>query len=106
MGLLGWSYGKVWKNAVLRGGPWSSQYVMISALSIYLVMQTGEAVIFRTIMLSLPCWLSWKWALKQPQRATRRPILFPRRVQKRALHVAPGFSSALNTEPLRGTPHA
>jgi hypothetical protein len=106
MGLLGWSYGKVWKNAVLRGGPWSSQYVMISALSIYLVMQTGEAVIFRTIMLSLPCWLSWKWALKQPQRATRRPILFPRRVQKRAPHVAPGFSSALNTEPLRGTPHA
>ena len=64
MAALGYAYGWVWRRAVVRGGPWTSQYVILSALSIYLVMQTMEAVIFRTILLSLPCWLSWRWALK------------------------------------------
>ncbi len=64
MALLGYAYGWVWRRAVERGGPWTSQYVILSALSIYLVMQTMEAVIFRTILLSVPCWLTWRWALK------------------------------------------
>jgi hypothetical protein len=105
MGLLGWAYGKVWKNAVLRGGPWASEYVMISALSIYLVMQTGEAVIFRTIMLSVPCWLSWRWALGEKRATSRRPWIFPRR---EAASAAPRRST-LRQEPLteawKGTPH-
>ena len=67
MGCLGLLYGFVWKRAVQRGGPWSSQYVVLSALSIYLVMQTMEAAIFRTLMLSIPCWLTWRWALRAPQ---------------------------------------
>ena len=66
MGLVGWAYGVVWRRAVTRGGPWATQYIILAALSIYLVMQTGEAVIFRTIELSLPCWLVWRWALKAP----------------------------------------
>ncbi len=66
MALLGWTYGFVWRRAVTRGGAWSSQYVILSALSIYLVMQTMEAVIFRTLLLSIPCWLSWRWALRAP----------------------------------------
>ena len=55
-----------------RGGPWTSQYVILSALSIYLVMQTMEAVIFRTLLLSAPCWLSWAWAMRVPSVAKRR----------------------------------
>lgn len=66
MAALGWLYGFVWKRAVTRGGPWSAQYVILSALSIYLVMQTMEAVIFRTLLLSIPCWLTWRWALRAP----------------------------------------
>jgi hypothetical protein len=66
MALLGWTYGVIWRKAVLKGGPWASQYVLIAALSIYLVMQTMEAVIFRTVLLSLPCWLTWRWALYAP----------------------------------------
>lgn len=66
MAVLGWCYGYVWRKAVLDGGPWSSQYVVLSALSIYLVMQTMEAVIFRTLLLSIPCWLTWRWALRTP----------------------------------------
>ena len=46
MGLIGWCYGYTWKKAVTRGGPWSSQLVILCALTLYLVMQTMEAVIF------------------------------------------------------------
>lgn len=66
MGLLGFAYGWVWRKAVTKGGPWSSQLVVMSALTIYLVMQTMEAVIFRSLLLSIPCWLTWRWALKAP----------------------------------------
>jgi hypothetical protein len=64
MALLGAGYAFTWKKAVARGGPWASQYVILSSLSIYLVMQTMEAVIFRTLLLSIPCWLIWRWALQ------------------------------------------
>ena len=72
MALLGFGYGWVWRRAVERGGAWASQYAILSALSIYLVMQTMEAVIFRTLLLSLPCWLTWRWALRAPRQV---PVL-------------------------------
>lgn len=65
MGVLGWIYGAVWRKAVVHRGAWSAFYIILSALSIYLVMQTMEAVIFRTIELGLPCWLAWRWSTKQ-----------------------------------------
>ncbi len=64
MGCLGALYGFVWNRAVSRSGPWTTQFVIISAVSIYLVMQTMEAVIFRTLLLSIPCWLTWRYALR------------------------------------------
>ena len=64
MALLGWLYGWAWRKAVLGGPAWKSQYVILAALSIYMVMQTMEAVIFRSILLSTPCWLVWRWALR------------------------------------------
>ena len=78
MFLLGAVYGGVWKRAVLRGGPWATQYTVLAALSIYLVMQTGEAVIFRTLELSVPAWLAWKWALRPPAPADAQRF-FPSR---------------------------
>ena len=87
MAVLGWLYGFVWKKAVLRGGPWSSQYVILSALSIYLVMQTMEAVIFRTLLLSIPCWITWRWALRAPSVVPRRaPLAPPAGVGIREIH--------------------
>ena len=68
LAFLGWAYGKVWKLALLRGGVWAAQYAILSALSIYLVMQTMEAVIFRLLLLSIPIWITWKWAT-QPSNA-------------------------------------
>ncbi len=61
---LGWCYGWVWRKAVAGGPAWASQYAILSALSIYLVMQTMEAVIFRALLLSVPCWIVWRWALR------------------------------------------
>jgi hypothetical protein len=62
MAIIGRIYGLVWHKAVTEGGVWTSQYVMMSALSIYLVMQTMEAVIFRLLILSVPVWLVWRSA--------------------------------------------
>jgi hypothetical protein len=81
MALLGAAYGWVWRNAVTRGPAWASQYVILSALSIYLVMQTMEAVIFRTLLLSIPCWIVWKWALRpvpsEQEVTSPMPLLLP-----------------------------
>ncbi|MBV9308688.1 MAG: hypothetical protein JOZ45_21250 [Acidobacteriaceae bacterium] len=64
MAVLGWAYGYIWRKAVTGGPAWKCQYVIVAALSMYLVMQTMEAVIFRTLLLSAPSWLIWKWSLK------------------------------------------
>ena len=107
MAAVGLGYGIVWKRAVLRGGPWASQYVILTALAIYLVMQTGEAVIFRTLELSIPCWLCWMWALL-PAPATERRRILPERWRFSNLTRKP---SSLNPAPtafnsLKGSPHA
>lgn len=72
MWLIGRLYGAVWRKMRTQGGIWEAQYVVISALSIYLVMQTIEAVLFRTIEISLPLWLLWRRAHPRQQ-----PALLP-----------------------------
>ena len=75
MALLGYAYGAVWRRAVTFGGAWSSQFVVVATISIYLVMQTMEAVIFRTLLLSIPCWLAWHYAMAP----VAKKSFFPRR---------------------------
>jgi hypothetical protein len=65
MALIGRSYAIVWRKAVTEGHVWASQYIMMSALSIYLVMQQMEAVIFRLLILSVPVWLVWRNAMRK-----------------------------------------
>jgi hypothetical protein len=62
---LGWLYGWVWKKSVSEGGYWVSQAIILDAISIYLVMQTMEAVIFRSLLLSLPSVLVWRFAQRK-----------------------------------------
>ena len=64
LALFGWCFGQCWRKAVASGGVWIAQYAILSALSLYLVMQTMEAVIFRLALLSIPVWFVWKWALR------------------------------------------
>ncbi len=81
MGALGALYGFVWRRAVTRGGGWTSQFVVLAAVSIYLTMQTMEAVIFRSLLLSIPCWIIWRYALKKP--SVERHMLTSRAAQNR-----------------------
>ena len=78
MAVLGWIYGKVWRQAVTRGGVWTFQYIVLAALSIYLVMQTMEAVIFRTLLLSIPCWIAFRIVEKRAPSRSRRRLFLPR----------------------------
>lgn len=78
MAMLGWAYGRVWRKAVTLGGVWTCQYTVLAALSIYLVMQTMEAVIFRTVLLSVPCWISYRAVEKRLRSRSRRRLLLPR----------------------------
>jgi len=57
--LLGRFYGRAWRETHLSGGVWNAQYTIMSALTIYLVMQTMEAVIFRLLILSFPLQVAW-----------------------------------------------
>jgi hypothetical protein len=65
---LGALYGYMWRKAQLEGGPWIAQYVIMAALSVYMVMQTMEAVIFRLLILSVPLHVAWRIA------RTREPV--------------------------------
>ncbi len=96
--LLGWAYGCVWRKAVTRGGVWTLQYTVIAALSIYLVMQTMEAVIFRTLLLSVPCWVAFRVVEKKVRGRSRRRLFLPRsavyaqRVRARQPRVSSGLT--------------
>ena len=65
LALLGWTYGRLWRQSQLHGGPWVAQYIIISALSVYMVMQTMEAMIFRLLLMSLPIWITWAVASRK-----------------------------------------
>jgi hypothetical protein len=68
---IGYFYGYVWKRAVGQGGPWNSQYTIISVLAVYLVTQSGEAVIFRLIILTVPT----RWIWRKAQEYIAAPAL-------------------------------
>jgi hypothetical protein len=72
--LIGRSYGWVWRQAQIHGGPWVAQYIVLAALSVYLVMQTMEAVIFRFLLMSLPLWITWKVAQGSTKRHWRASV--------------------------------
>jgi hypothetical protein len=65
--LLGRGAAVVWNRAMSQGGIWAAQYCVLGALSIYFVMQTMEAVIFRLLLLSVPLWLTWMWSIRASQ---------------------------------------
>lgn len=58
--LLGYGFGFVWKRAATVGGVWVVIYALAIAVSIYLVMQTLEAMAFRFLLTALPTVLAWR----------------------------------------------
>ena len=70
--LVGMMYTLAWRKAESRRGPWTAQYVIMAALSVYLVMQTMEAVVYRLLILSIPLHLAWRIARRSETRAPAR----------------------------------
>ncbi len=58
--LIGWLYGMAWRKVITRGGLWIPTYSIMTALSVYLVMQTLEAMAFRFLFISAASWLIWR----------------------------------------------
>ncbi|MCX6595976.1 MAG: hypothetical protein NTV70_06380 [Acidobacteria bacterium] len=63
--LCGWVYGYFWRRATVDGARWITQYVILLLLSVYLITQSLEAVLFRLIILSLP--VQWIWNRSERQ---------------------------------------
>jgi hypothetical protein len=63
----GWAYGYFWRRATIDAGFWITQYVILLLLSVYLITQSLEAVLFRLIILSLP--VQWIWNRSERQGA-------------------------------------
>jgi len=84
--VIGWAYGKVWWLATHRGGFSIVLYVLMAALSVFLVMQTLEAMLVRVLWMGLPSFAVWKWALRTDiTTAGQRVFLMPGRAAKQAL---------------------
>lgn len=62
LGLVGWLYGYTWRRAIWQGGPWITLLTITILLSVYFISQSGEAVIFRFLILSVPCYYVWQKA--------------------------------------------
>jgi hypothetical protein len=62
LALVGWGLGAVWRRALWIGGPWVTVFTVCMLLSVYFVSQSGEAVIFRFVILALPSYLAWSHA--------------------------------------------
>jgi len=60
--LIGYFFGRSWRNSVMRGGIWIVVYGVALSLSVYLVMQTLEAFIFRLLFMLAPVWWAARYA--------------------------------------------
>ncbi len=58
--LLGWGFGRVWRLGVTEMGFWMTEFVILCILSVYFVSQSGEAVISRSVILTVPAILTWR----------------------------------------------
>ena len=77
MGLIGWGYGYVWYRALWQREWWTTLYMIFALLSIYFITQSGEAVIFRLLLLTVPSRYVWKKAtvhVRLPAFAQPRPV--------------------------------
>ncbi|MGK7896154.1 MAG: hypothetical protein AB4372_21715 [Xenococcus sp. (in: cyanobacteria)] len=57
--LIGWFYGMAWRRVITHGGLWIPLYTIMTALSVYLIMQTLEAMAFRFLFTGAATWLIW-----------------------------------------------
>ena len=61
--IIGWAYGVAWRKAISLGGLWIPNYTLMTALALYLVMQTLEAMAFRFLITAAASWLIWRYGV-------------------------------------------
>jgi hypothetical protein len=64
---IGWSYGRVWRNAIKLKGIWLMLYVLFFGLSIFFVVQTLEAILYRLLLTALPLAGFWRLMMRRKQ---------------------------------------
>lgn len=67
--VIGWLLGRSWRKAESQGGYWTVMYATLMSVSVYLVMQTAEAMVFRFLLMAIPSWFVWWQATATPKRA-------------------------------------
>ena len=67
--VVGWVLGRSWIRAAISGRFWIAVYTCFSAFSIFLIMQTIEAFMVRSIVALVPTWFVWRLMLmrQRPQ---------------------------------------
>lgn len=58
---IGWFYGWAWQRMVSEGGFWNVHFLLASALSVYLISQTLEAMLFRYLLITGGLLLAWRY---------------------------------------------
>lgn len=58
--LIGFAYGRTWRAAVMSASGASLAYAALLCLSLYLVLQTFEAMAFRFLVIVVPAWIALK----------------------------------------------
>ena len=57
--LIGFGYARVWRNSIERNGLWFIIYILLMAFSIFFVLQTLEAVVYRFLLTAIPTSAIW-----------------------------------------------
>jgi hypothetical protein len=52
-----------WRKVITCGGLWIPIYTIMSALSVYLIMRTLEAMAFRFLFTGAATWLIWRYGI-------------------------------------------
>lgn len=86
--LIGWVHGKLWRQAIDRGGVYVILYITLLSLSTYLIMQTLEAAIYRFLYMAVPVLVVWRLA-----RSQANPFQAKATVETGATVARPGFGT-------------
>lgn len=79
--LIGWFYGHSWRMSRVKGKFATVIYVLMASLTLYLVFQTLEAMLYRFLFMIIPAWLVWQWVKAVPRigRVTGYYLIAPQR---------------------------
>jgi hypothetical protein len=64
--LIGFAYGRTWRTATTSGGLSVIIYILLMAFSIFFVLQTLEAVMYRFVLTAIPISVAW-WLFVRPK---------------------------------------